>query len=347
VTDIALPSGLCPARVTWTLERNRALEESPYSRVAQTQGRPGDRWRATVSWPVLYGDDPYVLATWLDQVSKVGNHALVPVAQNDMTGTESGSTAFADLVKPWRENQFTGWVGQNLLTPPYLDGPQVVVFGNQNPPAYIAKGFSVTPLASYVLMFDVPVLGGPFRVTVFDGQGILFDVGGPGGSTAYGRQLARVFPRDSSLTIFLYSSNDSAAFKKAIYGDIVLYRSYSQQSSVAAGSSLFQVQGGINQAPNSGFRSGQFVVIPTTQGNELKRLRNSVQMVSGGSLNGLVNSHVGDTYIEPPLRGSVANQAAIYHHKPWCRMRLATAVSSADITPPLLHGFSVDFVEEL
>lgn len=346
MTDIALPYDLCPSKITWTLNRNIAVAESPTSRVTQEQGRAGDRWQATVNWENLIDGRAYALASYLDQVSKVGNYALLPVLHNelrsDFTKTESllltqGWTKPAELAK-WG-------VATNLYARIVTSHLHLRNLGST--PGPLSRQLPVVPNYPVAIVLDIPAyLGAGWRLFANSGATALLDVGGSGVS-GMGRKTFQVIPTTTLLTINIYASQSATPFAQQDFGDLQVYQ-VTRSEGASAGATVMGVKG---QYTGDGieaeaFKAGQFVTLETSAGFELKRLLEDVRPIGGAVENGVSVYAGGNGVFEPALRGAVAFNSTVYHH-PWCRMRLASRASSADISAPLLHGFNVDFIEQL
>lgn len=341
MTDIAFPSLIGAAQLDWRLDRNVAVFTNPISKTVQRVARGGDRWHATVTVPTIQGSDAARVSAWLDQVSRGDNWGLVPVFQNDTTGTESASANFSSLQGPWATAGLTGWSATNCIQNYVSDG-MLVLFSGSTAPGYISKTFTVVVGAPYEIIVDTPPQSGNNRITAICGSTVL---SGDAAAPVYGRRRIIVTPTTTAMTVFLYAGGDTDTFSRAVYGDLSITRAFTIETAAAAGSTELLVQGGLDGTDN--FKAGQFVCISTTAGMELKRVMRTVRMIGGVTVNGININHFGRLSIEPALRGSVAASEAINHVSPWCRMQLANPSSQAVIGPPLRHGFSVELIEDV
>lgn len=345
MADLIFPPSLSPRRVTWTLERNVATYTSPLSYASQRNDvNRSARWRATIEMPPLSADDAALLSTWLDQISRGEHVGLVPVFQNSISGTESAASTFANLQLPWSEpGSLTGWSGTNLLTAARVVDGQVLVFGNNTPPGYILRGFSVVAGAYYEITLDLPLQVGNVRIVVTDGVTVLVN---PGANMIFGRRTYIVTPGTTTLLIFLYSGNDTDQFASAYYGNLKVARIMTTQVTQSAGARFVTTWGGQNGSLDN-FKIGQMVGVQTSRGTELKRIQRAVRQVGAAVNNGLTVNHAGNMTFEPALRGSVSGNALISHIDPVCRMRLATSESTAVVDAPNFSGFTFDMLEDI
>lgn len=344
MTDIALPYDLCPSKVTWTLDRNVADVESPFSRVNQAQGRPGDRWRAAVTWDEMDGDKAHVLAAWLDQISKGRNYALLPVQQNDLS--RSSLAVVSSLQSAWAAaGSLTGWTATNLRNPG-VRGGFLCVTPTAVGAAYYERTITVTANGKYLLIFDVPDQPASYQITITDGASTPITLYDSGVSAAYGRQAVLLASTTSSMVVRLSALGGPAAI--TLYGDISLAKAVSSGGG-SAGQKVISNLVGLPVSDYSGlkhFVAGQFVTVKTSAGFELKRAALNTDLQTSSTFG--VGVRAGSFFaFEPALRGNVAGLDVMVFLEPWCRMRLAKRESSASISAPLQHGFSVDFVEEL
>lgn len=345
MTDLAFPSDLAPESMEWKLERNVTTITNPLSKTSQYIGRAGDRWRCTMTMPKSNGIDAGILTSYFDQISRAENFALVSPPQNYALGSESGST-FTDQNGSWRSQanaagNFPNWTQTNLLLPAYLAGGWASIYGSATTPATMARNFTVTVGAYYLVVVDVPPQEFTARMRVKCGSTTLFD---SGNVSAAGRIVALVVPTTTTMQVLIYAGFDGTAYANTYYGDISVTRCYTVEQASAAGSNSVVIQGGIT---NPSLRVGQFVGIQSSWGFELKRLTREVVQIGGGSINGLAVNHVGRLLFEPALRGSVAVGAAIQHVDMACRMKLATPSSVSTVQAPNFTGMTFELVEDV
>lgn len=343
MTDFLHPPGIVPMSMAWQLQKNQSKATNPYSNTGPRNDRGGDLWTATVDYAPLVGEEAALMHACLHQISKAGNAILMPVFQNDMAGTESATATFANMQAPWREAGVTGWTQTNLLEGPRVVDRTLEIYGGPTPPGFIYRDYTVVPGAYYQVAIDIPEQNGAnVRVTIFSGETPLVTTGA---NTSYGRRTHIVVPTTSMLRVFLYSGNDTDAFSVAYYGDLQVARVMSVQTATAAGASQVVTFGGVN-GTLSNFKVGQFVNVQTSAGYELKRVVRTVRQIGVNTINGVNVNHVGRMPIEPALRGSAAQYAAIVHNAPVCRMILSPGPIGSTISAPLREGFRLQFIEE-
>jgi len=356
MADLIFPPSLAPRRVTWTLERNVATYTSPYSFTSQRNdlGRAA-RWRATIEMPPLPPDDAALLSTWLDQISRGEHVGLVPVAQNDVAGTEVATSTFQSQQAPWLARAPSlDWTSGGLVSPLYLSDGNVVIYSGGSPPGYMDRLFAATSGLPYTMIVDVPeqITAGRISVNNFDNSLSFFDTG-PGRPVQPGRYVTSLFPADSSgIRVYLNAGDNAQSFIRSLFGNLSFTRTYVTSAAAASGSNILSIRGGafgniVNNIYRRAMKQGQFVMVRSSRGYELKRIKASVDLIVGGSLNGNSATVDGRMIFEPALRGAVASNAAVIHNDPWCRMRLATSESTAVVDAPNFSGFTFDMLEDI
>ncbi len=337
MTDFLHPPGIVPMSMAWQLQKNQSKATNPYSNTGPRNDRGGDLWTATVDYAPLVGEEAALMHACLHQISKAGNAILMPVFQNDMAGMESATATFANMQAPWREAGPTGWFAVNLLETPRVVDRLLEVYGNGTSAGgnYIYRTFTVVPGAFYQLCVDVPQQSAPGTMYIADGGTGVATI------TGYGRLSTIVSPTAATLTVSLTTS----VFFPTYYGDFQIARVMTLESASAAGAFEVVTLGGLNDTL-SNFKVGQFVNVRTTAGYELKRVIRTVRQIGRVTVNGVGVNHVGRMPIEPALRGSAAQYAAIVHNAPVCRMILSPGPIGSTISAPLREGFRLQFIEE-
>lgn len=343
MTDFIHPYGIVPENMEWTRVRNQSESLNPYTNSGPVNDRGGDLWGLTADYSPLVGQDADLFYPWLDQIGKAGNRALIPAFHSRMDGTESAAAAFAQMQSPWRDVGAANWITTNLLETPRVVDRCLEIYCGATAPGYIYRDFTVVIGAFYQVTVDIPEQAGAnVRLTIFSGATALVSTLA---NAVYGRRTHVVVPTTTTLRVFLYAGNDTDAFAVAYYGDLTVSRIMVVQTSVPAGAAQLVTLGGLNGAL-SNFRAGQFVNVQTSAGYELKRIGRTVRQIGGNTINGVNVNHVGRMPIEPPLRASVGQHAALIHHNPVCRMRLAQGPIGSRISSPLQHGFRLQFLED-
>lgn len=346
MADILFPPLLCPAAITWTLERNIGAFESPLSFATQRVARAGARWRATLQMPPMEADDAALLSSWLDQISRPENCGLVPVVQNRDAGTETAG--FVSAQAPFTAaNVVNDWNGSRgfangLLIPPYYQSGDLVLRSGNTTSNSSGSGFTATAGLPYAAVLDTPLQISPptWQVTGAALTPVHFTA-----AAVQGRSVAVWNAVGSQNAIVLGVGNGVTAFVQSRFTSLTLNRILLVQGATAAGASQMFVFGGNSAAPSLAMRRGQFFEVRTSAGFELKRLMTDVDFIAGVTFNGNSVNHLGRAVFEPALRGGAADLAAVLTHKPVCRMRLAEPNSSATADGPLFTGTTVDLVE--
>ena len=346
MADILFPPLLCPAAITWTLERSIGVFESPLSFATQRVVRSGARWRATVQMPPMDAESAALLTAWLDQISRAENCGLVPVAQNRDAGTEAAT--FVSAQAPFTAaNVVNDWNGSRgfaagLLIPPYYQSGDLVLYSGNTTENRTAPAFSATAGLPYAAVLDVPLQPAPptWRVTGASGSPVHFTSVG-----VQGRSIGTWNAVTAQNVVDLFIGNGSTPFTQSRYTSITLNRILITEQTASAGATRVTLMGGNSAAPALAMRRGQYFEIRTSAGWELKRLTTDVDLIAAVTFNGNSVNHFGNAVFEPALRGSVAANAAILTHKPVCRMRLAEPNSSSTADGPLFTGATFDLVE--
>jgi len=352
MTDILFPPGLCPRRITWTLERAVATYESPLSFASQRVARTGARWRASIEMPPLDQTETGLLSSWLNQISRAENCGIVPVFQNAGEYQTLTDAAFADLQPEWTEpNAFAGWTQNSTENTPSLSGRDLLVYSTSGTTsgnlARYSRQFTVTSGLPYLVTVTIPDQWSPGGYVISDAVSVTL-VNARTPIPAAGQYRHLVYTTTGLIQVLLYPGNGEGAFVKSRYRRVSVARCHIAQGAVAAGARSMTLYGGRQAVGfNRTHQAGQFINLETASGWQLVQLVGDVEQISANTINGVNVTHHGRAIFEPPLRAAMVNMAGSQHLQPTCRMRLAEPNSSATIDAPMFGGFAFDMVEWL
>lgn len=324
---IPVPNAILAAKLTWTLDRNVVVNESPLSRTAQRVIRGGDRWKATIELPALQPPDSGFLSAFLDAAS--------------------AGDAYFYLSPQLQSSVGANWVPQRIVATPESfssrqDSSQTAIWISSEGISFSSKTNSSAVVSSVASGL---VAGKTYALTLSCQSapaGAYYTVS----DVSSGTDLLGVAMQSGAHYVSSFTAQSTAVYINFVApgpNGVALVRGVSVSEALlsaaaTAGANSASVSNCQIASPSIALQAGQFVSFYTSAGVELKRLTQSYDVVSGSG---------GLMAFAPPLRGSVAQNALVTVVDPTVRMRLAKQESQQVLSSPNFSAFTVDAVEDV
>ena len=135
ILTLPTTSRTAPSFMTFSLQPNTAVFQSPMNRTVQTSELPGARWNASFGWNNLNAADSRILKAWLNKLSGMSGRFYLHDATHP---TPSGSAQGTPLVKG------AGQSGRTLVTDGWLPSQSALLM----PGDYIGIGVQLCVITS-------------------------------------------------------------------------------------------------------------------------------------------------------------------------------------------------------
>lgn len=350
---IPFPPDLCSAKLSFSLERNVGIAESPISRAVQRQIRGGDRWRVAVELPpALHTDRQFAQAlSFLDQMSRGDTTCWMSPPQSQQTGAWNPQNLVSNgdwLLGTPGSAVIPNWQSQADLTV-FTDGQgrlQLDRSGTGGGITFSQNFFPVTANKQYAAVTDLSLFDTLATVSYVNSDASTCIQHAP--ATVPTRRLSMGAPTGSVVSAYVQMTGSQ--FSKGTVGSLVFAECGIADAASPAGQNVFHILGYTGNATVGGYlpgalKAGTFFAVPTTAGVELKRLvrdYNPQQAIAYNSVNYL---H-GNLFFEPALRGSITAYSPVLIYRPFAKFRLAKAESAGTYGPPILGTFAFELIED-
>ena len=332
---IGLPATKRPASVAWSLEHNVGSAINPLGGTMQRVVRGGDRWRATLQWPPMIGDDAGIFAGWLDKVSRGDRWLYVDHPANMARGNLSIGNAVSNPY--FVPDTAAAWTAETDVSLS-VNARRLKVTNNSGSPAVAAGAYqSITLTASvpHVVVVDFDP-GNTLSATVQIRNATTFVVEASQRlDNAPGRFCFTVTPSQAAMQIRLVCNSDGHIY----FRNITVSRCALVNAASQTGNRL-NVDG-LPASQSALIKAGEFFCVPVGGSYELKRLTDDLDSDSSGA---------GVLVFEPSLRGSPSDNAPVVLHRPYGRFFIPSHTSAVSSEPPgdqPIHGFMLDAAEDV
>lgn len=332
-TFISVPAGLGYESLNWTLMRNKVRAQSWLGKTSQEQARPGDYWKASVTFSKETGRDGLLLTKFLEEASVAGARIIIDAPQMRL-----GAWSTPEMLVNYILDTTANWAG----------------LGSGGVFSVNARRFLITSGgSSYGPYSDSPTTGGVPHAALGDAipglgstqwrlelreqpSNVLLETVD---ATAGGRIIAATtLSAGATHTRAAYRNRSTGAGSKVLWGNPSVGRCLLVNGASQVGNRL-NVSGGPANV-SAAMLAGEFVTVEMGIGtSQLLRLVDDFDADGSG---------LGELRFEPTLRASPASGAAVIVHKPYSdRMILTQGHAPVDIRAPMTYSTTVEFEEDL
>jgi hypothetical protein len=316
---------------------------NPLGNTLQRVVRSGPRWRATVEYPTLAGQDARLMAAFMDQASRGDRWIFLPVPQAETAGNWSINNLITngdlsdESISGWTAG-YSGSLSNNARRLKVSNGST----GSPTEDGAALQNVTMEAGKPHILLASAFPGNGEAVSATIDRQSDQVDEATTTNMTAPNLIALSVTPTVAAMRVNLY--NRSQLTEGYVYfGNVSLARCLLVNGSQQIGNKL-RVDGGPTSASsptlgvNAALKAGEFVCFRGGNQYELKRLTSDFDTDTTGA---------GYLEFEPFIRTAPSDNEPVIVYKPFVRMILAQHTSAHAIDTAKHYGFVLELVEDV